>query len=97
MALDTQEDALKAGGVPGSPGWGHDPRARGRSRRWPAAWRCRTCRATTRQYYLAIRDAIRGTGPNPVTPAEALAVMSVIELGRRSDEVRRELPLDAVP
>ena len=24
--LDTQEDALKAGGVPGSPGWGHDPR-----------------------------------------------------------------------
>ena len=50
-----------------------------------------------RQYYLAVRDAIRGTGPNPVTPAEALAVMSVIELGLRSNEVRRELPLDAVP
>ena len=32
-----------------------------------------------------------------MTPAEALAVMSVIELGLRSNEVRRELPLDAVP
>ena len=42
-------------------------------------------------YYRSIRDAFRGTGPNPVTPAEALAVMTVLELGRASDEQRREL------
>ena len=36
------------------------------------------------QYYAAIRDAVRGTGALPVTPAEATAVMAVIEAGLQS-------------
>ena len=47
-----------------------------------------------RQYYLALRDAARADGPNPVPPSEALAVMTVLERGRQSDEARRELPLN---
>ncbi len=92
--LDTQEDALKAGGVPGSHGWGHDPRE-GMLTTMAGSVAVPNVPGDYRQYYLAVRDAIRGTGANPVTPAEALAVMTVIELGRRSNELRRELALDA--
>ncbi len=90
---DPQEAALKAGALPGGPGWGIDPR--------PGTLTTATGSEPLPgppgdygAYYRAIRDAIRGTGPNPVTPAEALAVMTVLELGRASDEQRREL---AVP
>lgn len=43
-------------------------------------------------YYAAVRDAVHGTAPNPVPPDEALAVMTLIELGLASAEQRRELP-----
>ncbi len=91
--LDTQEEALKAGTMPGAAGWGHDPRP----------GRLTTADGTVdtpgepgdyRQYYLATRDAIAGDGPNPVTPEDALTVMRVIELGRRSHEARRELAIE---
>ena len=42
-------------------------------------------------YYGALRDAILGRGPNPVTAEEALRVMQLIELGIASDDQRREL------
>jgi predicted dehydrogenase len=34
-----------------------------------------------RRYYLGIRDAITDGGPNPVPPAEAVALMALIEAG----------------
>jgi predicted dehydrogenase len=91
--LDTQEEALKAGAQPGSPGWGDDPNP---GRLTTAAGEVATpgMPGDYRQYYLAVRDAIHGDGANPVTPADALTVMRVIELGRRSHEARRELELD---
>lgn len=91
--LDAQEEALKAGGTPGAPGWGVDPRP-GTLTTASGSASVLNLAGDYRQYYLALRDAIRGIGPNPVSPSEALAVMTVLELGRQSDEARRELPLD---
>ena len=89
---DLQETSLKAGTLPGTTGWGHDPlpgtlTSAGGSKPVPGP------PGDYGAYYRAIRDAIRGTGPNPVPPAEALAVMTVLERGRDSHEQRRELTI----
>jgi scyllo-inositol 2-dehydrogenase (NADP+) len=95
FGMDTQEESLKRGQVPGSAGWGHDPRmgtlviAKGNG-------------VETRQvpnipgnylaYYEAIRDAITLGVPNPVPPEEGLAVIKLLEAGMRSAAERVELP-----
>lgn len=92
--LDPQEDALRAGGRPPLAGWGEDPR--------PGALTVWAGDAADERpvpseagdypaYYAAVRDAILGRGPNPVTPEEAIRVMELIELGLRSAEERREV------
>jgi len=48
-------------------------------------------RADDRSFYAAVRDAIAGTAPNPVPPAEAIAVMDLLELADRSAAEGREL------
>jgi predicted dehydrogenase len=93
--LDTQEEALKAGAAPSGHGWGVDPRP-GRLSTAPGTVDTPGVPGDYRRYYLAVRDAIAGKCANPVTPADALTVMRVIELGRRSHEARRELSLDRV-
>jgi predicted dehydrogenase len=42
-------------------------------------------------FYAAVRDALRGAAPNPVPPEQAVAVMHLLELGRRAAQERREL------
>jgi len=42
-------------------------------------------------YYAAVRDAILGTGPNPVPPQEAVALMELLDLGTRSAREGRAL------
>ena len=42
-------------------------------------------------YYIGVRDALLKGAPNPVRPEEALAVMDILEAGRRSAEERREV------
>jgi predicted dehydrogenase len=37
-------------------------------------------------YYAAVRDAIRGKGANPVSAADAIDVIRLIELGLQSAE-----------
>lgn len=89
--LDNQEDQLKAGMRPGAPGWGHDPR--------PALQVLGTAMPAEvprppgdyRQYYLGIRDALRGAGPNPVPATEALQVMAVMDCAMRSAAEGRTL------
>lgn len=96
--LDPQEDALKAGARPPAPGWGADPRP-GELTLWAGgAAAARPAPAPPGDYpayYAAVRDAALGRGPNPVTPAEAIAVMGLIELAVRSSAERRELPARA--
>jgi predicted dehydrogenase len=92
--LDVQEEQLVSGMMPGQPGWGQDPRPallyNGRSSQplelpLPAG--------DQRQYYLGIRDAIRNQGTNPVSAAQAIAVMAVLEIAIESSNSGKALPL----
>ena len=85
QGLDVQESQLLAGVKPGDAGWGVDPLlgklhvhgTPGPSERPVPA-------GDYRQYYARVRDAIRGSGPNPVTPDEAISVMRVLEAAQTS-------------
>ncbi len=71
--MDTQEPALRRGELPGSPGWGLDPRdgtlmTQSESRPVP------TLAGDYRAYYEAVRDGI-----NPVPPEQALQVVEILE------------------
>jgi predicted dehydrogenase len=77
---DIQEDQLRAGMLPGSLAWGHDPDdaalyegGTGASLRIPAA------RGDQRGFYVALGQALRGRGANPVTPQQGGTVMAIIE------------------
>lgn len=94
--LDEQEERLRAGGIPGEPGWGTDARPGqltvddGGTLR--VEW-VESMRGDYREYYLAMRDAIVHGRPPPVTTGEALEVMRLIEMGVRSSSERREILL----
>lgn len=103
QGLDPQEDALKAGERPTWPpaaGWGEDrndsrvTRPSGealRTEAWPLRAGCQGA------FYAAVHAALRGNGPNPVPPEEAVAVMALIELGQRSAREGRTLATGASP
>lgn len=97
QGLDSQEDMLKAGLVPGCDGWGLDPRP-GQLTRFhadgtmteashggqPGDYRC---------YYTGVADAIRGLQPNPVTASQAINVMEMIVAGVQSTVTERAVKL----
>jgi predicted dehydrogenase len=91
---DVQEDQLKAGIMPGARNWGADlddavlyDAASGETRRM------KTTPGDQRGYYVALREAIHGRGPNPVTPPQAATVIAIIEAAFRSErEGRRVVP-----
>jgi Predicted dehydrogenases and related proteins len=84
--IDQQEAQLLAGVVPGSESWGEDGddmvlfNAQGEASALP------TPKGDQRQYYVNVRDALRGKIENPVHPVEALAVMAVLEAAVTSSE-----------
>jgi predicted dehydrogenase len=82
---DVQETQLLDGRKPGTAGWGLDPDPlilAGGDEGVPTELAVPA--GNYLAYYAAIRDGIRGTGEVPVAPAEATAVMAVIEAGIRS-------------
>jgi predicted dehydrogenase len=91
---DIQEDQLRAGLLPGSPGWGMDPDdavlhngVTGDTRVLKAA------RGDQRGYYVALREALLGRALNPVPPEQGATVMAIIEAAFRSrDEGCRVIP-----
>jgi len=93
--VDPQEDALRAGGRPTDAGWGADPidgeltvsanDGRVQARKLP------TRAGNYVDYYVAVRDAILGKGPNPVTPEQAVELMELLDLGRQSAAEGRAL------
>jgi predicted dehydrogenase len=93
--VDPQEDALRAGRRPGGPGWGADPidgehtlvSEDGGIRMQAVP----TLAGNYVRYYAAIRDAILGDGPNPVTPEQAVELMELLDLGIRSAAEGRAL------
>lgn len=95
--LDAQEAMLKRGVAPGAPGWGYDPLpgtltavADGGVSETPIEGPNGDYRA----YYAAMREAIHGRGEAPVTAAQALEVMRVLEAGHASARERRVVTLD---
>jgi len=98
--LDVQEDQLRAGMAPGAPGWGVDPRSGEQVTAGPAGLAAQVAQGVPgdyRRYYAGVRDAIlRGTAP-PVTPAQALDVMRLLEHGLQSSAERRTVALDGAP
>jgi predicted dehydrogenase len=91
---DLQEDQLRAGMIPGAPGWGIDPDngvlydgATGETRE------VRAIPGDQRCYYAALREALHGRAPNPVTPSQGATVIAIIEAAFRADaEGRRVVP-----
>jgi len=93
--VDPQEDALRAGGRPGGDDWGIDP-LQGELKtvaieNWVRESTVPNRRGNYVDYYAAVRDAILGTGPNPVPPQEAVALMELLDLGTRSAREGRAL------
>jgi predicted dehydrogenase len=86
--VDTQEDALRAGRRPPAQGWGADP-LDGELTLVGGDGTVSQRTVPTRpgnyvDYYAAVRDAILGVGPNPVPPAQAVALMELLDAGRQS-------------
>lgn len=82
---DPQEGQLVGGMRPGAPGWGRDPDpviVVGGGEELPVELAAPA--GDYPAYYAAIRDAVRGAGEAPVTPAQAATVMAVIEAGMQS-------------
>ncbi|CAI3800462.1 Gfo/Idh/MocA family protein [Pseudarthrobacter sp. MM222] len=78
--LDFQEPALAAGMLPTDPGYGLEPETAwgelgidGATTPVPAQ------RGSYPQFYQLLSEALRGRGPLPVDPAEALNVLKIIE------------------
>jgi predicted dehydrogenase len=93
--LDTQEDALRAGRRPGGPEWGLDP-SDGVLTRVDEEGRSHAAAVTSergdyRRCYAQWRDAMAGTAPAPVTPAQALRLMELLELAVRSARLGQRL------
>ncbi|MBZ4416931.1 oxidoreductase [Myxococcus sp. RHSTA-1-4] len=85
--MDSQEEQLRAGKRPGAAGWGEDPSpgmllTGGSGNGTPTV----APPGDYRRYYSALRDALEGGEANPVTPSQALAVVSVMEAAVRAAE-----------
>jgi len=97
FGLDTQEDALKAGQRPSAADWGVDPQTFQITRIQDGLAQTRelACdKGDYPAYYAALRDAVLGSGPNPVPVEGVIRVMRVIELGLQSAHERREVVLN---
>ena len=81
--LDVQEEALRAGEVPGGPGWGREP---------PGSWGSlgagdeaelvETEPGDYGRFYAEMAAALRDGTPAPVSAADAVAVLEVLEQAR---------------
>ncbi len=85
--MDGQEDLLLAGHTPASlgPAWGAEPSVRwGRVHRGEASEVVETEAGAWGTFYPAFARAVRGLGPVPVDPRDAIASMTVLDAARRS-------------
>jgi predicted dehydrogenase len=92
--LDGQEAALRAGGIPGSEGWGLEPREHWG---WLGALDVRRHEPTEPgaypAFYAGVERAIRRGDPPPVLVPETAAALEVIEAVFRSARERRVIML----
>lgn len=95
FGMDTQEDSLKRGELPGSPGWGVDPRtgtlitAHGDEFE---TTQVPNIPGNYLAYYEGLQRAIVAGAPNPVPAEDGLAVVNVLETAVKSASARAEIP-----
>ncbi len=90
---DGQEAVLRAGGLPGSPGWGGMPGAGLLSRADGSEKRMDLAGGDWREFYRGLAAALAGRGPVPVDPAGALETLRLMEAARVSSETGRRVIL----
>ena len=83
--IDPQEEALLAGGIPGTPGWGEEPEsAWGMAGAGDDARKRRSEPGNYLAFYTGVRDAIRDGKEPPVTTEQGIAMMEVLDAARLS-------------
>lgn len=97
QGTDVQEQQLRDGLQPGAEGWGIDP-LRGTLTAIDDDGKTQVSQPANaigdyRQCYAALRDAMAGSAPPPVTLPDAIEVMELIELAQRSAELGQRLRL----
>ena len=99
FGIDPQEDAIKAGGIIGSPGWGEEPESEWGTLKLAdgSESRIRTEAGDYRGYYANVRDAILGDAPLAVSATDAWRTARIIELARQSSAEGRTLPVTLEP
>ncbi|MCK2243407.1 MULTISPECIES: Gfo/Idh/MocA family oxidoreductase [unclassified Crossiella] len=96
FGLDPQEDAMAAGGRPGSPGWGTEVQsAWGQLGVGAESVPLETEPGAYQDFYAAVVAALREDAPLPVQPAEAIAALEIIEAAKRSAETREPVVVTA--
>jgi predicted dehydrogenase len=81
-AVDGQEDALRAGARPG-PEWGAEPEERwGRLIRGDDGEPVPSERGDWPRFYAGVAGALAGSGPMPVDPRDAVAVLEILDRAR---------------
>jgi scyllo-inositol 2-dehydrogenase (NADP+) len=92
--VDPQETQLRAGGRADDPGHGiEEPAQHGTLVSIDGARRSIASeRGDYRHFYSGVAQAVAGQGSPPVSPADALAGLRIIELARQSAAERRSLP-----
>ncbi|MGA7622828.1 MAG: oxidoreductase [Candidatus Acidiferrales bacterium] len=99
FGMDTQEESLKRGDAPGSPGWGHDPNMGTLTVKSGDGFEKTQVANEAGNYlkfYQGIRDAITKGAPNPVLAEEGLAVINVLETAVKSSAARSEIPFKPI-
>ena len=83
--LDVQEQALREGRRPTGTGWGREPRERwGRLGVDGELREVETEPGAYQRFYAELTAALRGGGAPPVDPADAVAVLEVLDAARQS-------------
>ena len=81
--LDGQEDTLRAGVLPNEPGYGREPPSRwGRLVQGDQITPVPSEPGAYQRFYAGLERALRGAGPLPVDPADAVAVLTLLEEAR---------------
>lgn len=92
--LDGQEAALRSGERPGGPGWG--TASEGRHPRLVVGDDVRPvdlCPGDYPAFYRGVLTWLRGEGPAPVDPRDAVATLAVLDAARRSAAAGRTVQL----
>lgn len=99
FGMDTQEESLKRGDAPGSPGWGHDPNMGTLTvKRGDGFEKSQVPNEAGNylRFYEGIHDAITKGAPNPVPAEDGLAVINVLETAVKSSDAKSEMPFRPV-